>query len=259
MQKIKYFLIPLILGILLYSCEKDDTNVIDPILNFPVIDSVRVSPTVFDTSRININLTAYVTSVDPIGSVVAKITDPDGNDFVSVGLQLNGSAYSSNLDTLLACRVVGNYKIEFVATTVSGLASNTVSNTFDIINSNNVKPSISIIYAPDSIQRPPGSEPVPAAFLKVQGFDPNGDCDVSSAYFNSFNPNGIPSSQNPFLMYDNGNTSLPYSDTIANDKKYSLTIYINNQANLGNYSFRFNAKDRLGLVSDTLTKIIRIY
>jgi hypothetical protein len=242
----------------MYSCEKDNTTIVDPVLNIPTLDSASVSPLIIDSSRININLRAYVTSIDPIQSVTARFIDPDGNTFTIIELTPNGSSYFRNYDTTLSCRFVGDYRLEFVAVTSSGLNSNSISKTISVINSGNVKPVISLLYAPDSLQRPTDTILVPA-FLKVQVTDPNGECDIREAYFNSVNPLGIPNPFNPFTMYDNGNVSPPFSDTVANDKKFSLTIYIGQNATLGDYTFKFTARDRSFMVSDTLYKTIRVY
>jgi hypothetical protein len=242
----------------MYSCEKDDGSIVDPILYFPVIDSVYLTPTAFDTNRIEISINAKVSSVDPISSVKAKIIDPLGSQVTEVDLVLNGEFYTFNAVVAPACIILGNYKVEFLAVTNSGLNSNTVTNTFEVTNSNSIKPTVSIVYAPDSLLRPTGSELVPA-FLQVQVNDPDGICDIEWARFNAVNPNGIPNPSNPFTMYDNGNPLPPFSDTVANDGKYSLTIYISSQATLGDFSFKFFAKDRSDLTSDTLLKLINVH
>lgn len=242
----------------MYSCEKEDSSIIDPVLNIPSLDSVSVSPVTFDTSRISMSLRAYVTSIDPIQFVSARILNPDASLFTTVYLNPEGTSYSANFDTLLPCWLVGSYKIEFVATTTSGLNSNTIIQNFIVTNSNSIKPSIFLIYAPDSLQRPTGSTLVPA-FLKVRVVDSDGPCDIREAYFNAINPLGVPSPGNPFAMYDNGNVNPPYCDTVANDGKFSLMIYIGSTATLGNYTFKFNAKDESLIVSDTLYKIINVY
>jgi len=245
----------------MYSCEKDDNSVIDPVLNFPVIDSVFITPATIDSSRINISLNAKVTSVDPVSSVKAKIFDPDNNQLIEVSLSQNGDYYTYNLDYNLSCYLVGNYKVEFTAVSSANINSNLVTGNFVVTNSRNQRPVISLIYAPDSLQRPSGTPPdtIRPAFLKLNVFDPDGICDIDWARFNSINPSGIPSSSNPFTMYDNGDLNPPYSDTVGNDGKYSLTIYIFPGNTYGNYSFKFFAKDRSGLTSDTLLKLINVY
>lgn len=258
MRKLIYFILPLILGIIIASCEKDDTSIIDPILNFAVIDSVVINPQQFDTSRVVLNLTAYITSVDPISSVSAQIKNPDGTVIKSIVLNGSGNVYTGVYDTLQSCRYVGNYSVEFIAVTSEGLPSNTVSGNFNVINTQNIKPIVSLVYAPDSLQRPTGGDLVPS-FLQVQVSDPNGECDIAAAYFNATNPNGVPNPSNPFTMYDNGNPVPPFCDTVANDGKYSLMIYIGSTATLGDYSFKFNTRDRSAAVSDTVLKIINVH
>jgi hypothetical protein len=263
LQKLTYFIIPLILGILIVSCEKDDTSVIDPILTFATIDSVKINPQSIDTSRVSVNFTVYISSADPISSVTAKITGPapENDELGTIHLTGNGLVYSGTYDSLQSCRFVGTYGVEFVAITNTGLPSNTVTGSFSVMNSLNVKPVVSIVYAPDSLQKPSGNPPdtLRPAFLQIQVNDPNGICDISTAYFNSVNPNGIPNPFNPFTMFDNGNPSSPSCETVGNDGKYSLCIFIGSTATLGDYIFKFNARDRTGAVSDTLYKTITVY
>lgn len=241
--------------------KKEDDTIIDPILNFPVIDSVFLTPTTIDTSRILLSINAKVSSIDPVSSVKAKISDPLGTLLTEVDLSLNGEFYSYNLDINLPCYFVGTYKVEFNAVSNAGLNSNTVTNNFEVTNSRNQRPIISLIYAPDSLQRPSGNPPdtLRPAFLKLNVVDPDGICDIEWAKFNAVNPNGVPNPSNPFTMYDNGNPNPPFSDTVGNDGKYSLTIYIGPTATLGDFSFKFFARDRSGLTSDTLLKLINVH
>jgi hypothetical protein len=242
----------------MYSCEKDDTNIIDPVLNFPTIDTVSVTPDLIDTSYINITLKARVTSIDPVGSVIAKIKTPQDSVLADVSLSFDGTFYSANYTKQLDCWLVGDYKVEFLAETNGGLKSNMVVGNFGILNPNSSKPVISLIYAPDSLQRPPVNVTVPV-FLKVFVNDPDGICDIQKTYYNTYLPNGNPSSGNPFSMYDDGDVLPFHCDTIAYDGKYSALIGIPSTALLGDYTFKFTAMDRSGIVSDTLYKIIRVY
>lgn len=261
LHKLKFFIIPLVLGILIASCEKDDDSVIDPILYFATIDSVKINPLQIDSSQITVQFTAYVTSVDPVSSVTAQIKSPEGIVLNTVSLSGSGNVFTGTYDTLQSCRFVGAYNVEFIAITGAGLQSNVVSSNFNVINSQNIKPTVTIVYAPDSLQRPSGNPPdtLRASFLQIQVTDPNGLCDIAAGYFNSVNPIGVPNPFNPFTMYDNGIWEPPYCDTVANDGKYSLCIFIGPTATLGNYTFKFNARDRSGLVSDTTYKIINVH
>ncbi|MBZ0202848.1 MAG: hypothetical protein K8I03_07515 [Ignavibacteria bacterium] len=245
----------------MYSCEKENSNVIDPILNIPRLDSVSYSPNSFDTSHIVINLRAYVTSIDPVAYVTANIFNPFGLQDSTVQLTFNGSFYEGIYNRILPCWLIGNYRIEFTASTTSGLSSNTITENFGVTNTNSAKPLISIIYFPDSLRRPSGNpgDTLTLAFLKVQTSDPNGPCDMLSAFFNSVRPDGTSSTNNPFSMFDDGDVFPFHCDTVANDGKYSLLIGIDSGAQLGNYTFKFNSKDRSNVLSDTLIKFIHVY
>ena len=242
----------------MYSCEKDDSNIIDPVLYFPVIDTAGTTPDIFDTSHIQASMKVKVTSVDPIAYVRARIVDPNGAVVQEVDLQFDGTYYTRFYDKILDCWLVGDFRVEYVAVTTAGLSSPVVSTPFTIINPNSVKPIVTLIYAPDSLQRPPVNVTVPV-FLKVNVFDPDGLCDINETHYNTILPNGNPSSGNPFSMYDDGDVLPFHCDTVANDGKYSALIGIPHTALIGNYIFKFTASDRSGMYSDTLYKIIKVY
>jgi hypothetical protein len=100
LRKITYFIIPLVLGILIASCEKDDTSVIDPILTFATIDSFKINPLQIDDSRVNVEFTAYVSSVDPISNVTVEIKNPDGVVIGNINLTGSNNIFTGNYDSL---------------------------------------------------------------------------------------------------------------------------------------------------------------
>jgi hypothetical protein len=106
-----------------------------------------------------------------------------------------------------------------------------------------------------------GSDTVNYAFLQVYVSDPDGSCDVKSAFFNSFNPNGYPNQYNPYLMYDDGNIQF-HGDTIPNDNRFSLIVEIKpnpSDTSLGYFRFDFFGKDRSDSVSNALKDSILIF
>lgn len=243
----------------MYSCEKEDSTIVDPILNFPVLDSVFVTPTAFDTSRINIDLRAYVTSIDPIGSVTARFVDPDGNTFATVNLIQEGQSYFRNLDTILPCWFIGGYKIEFVATTVSGLNSSIINRNFQVSNPNNQPPLVSnLVITPDSLQLTDST----FFIFMITATDPNGQCDILKVFYTGLRPDNT--NLTPVNLYDDGsccqveNTGLPSGDTTANDTKYTRKFF-GGPTQLGYYRYYLKAIDRSGDTSNVLADSIYIY
>lgn len=243
-------------GIFLISCEKDDPTIIDPILTFPQIDSAYLTPDVFDTSVVNCTATAVVTSEEAIRQVTAEVTNPLGEKQTIVLQHQGNGVYSGLITYNMTCRLVGFYNVKFQAENVSGLFSPELDVGFNVINSGNERPILSDLIAPDTLQRPSGigADTLRQSFLQLRATDPNGQCDIESVFFNSFKPDGSPSTGNPFRMYNDGTNC----DTIPNDSKYSLCIYIHHTAQLGTFTFKFNAKDRPQLLSDTLYHYIYV-
>lgn len=249
----------MIAGILLSSCEKKDNSVIDPVLHFPTIDSASITPTTFDTNIIHIQAYAHVISEEPIQRVTATVYDPLSSSRANITLSNAGNnQYTGTLDFTMGCRLVGQYRVEFVALNNENLYSNAFPVSFNVINSKNQKPVLSNLIAPDSLLRPPPGETT-YVFLQVTASDTNGSCDVpvNGVFFNSFKPDGTGANGNPFTMYDDGNPGN--CDQVAGDQNYSRCVIILNIAQLGNYQFKFNARDNSGLLSDTLVHQINVH
>jgi hypothetical protein len=266
LRYIKYSLVLILLGFLFASCEKEDSSVIDPVKNFPIVISASVNPAVFDTNTVHAVAVANISSVDPVKNVIASVTDPNNISMGSFSLHDDGIApdqsagdniYTGYIDFSMTCRLIGNYKTEFRAETEAGLFSGIVTQNIELTKSHNLNPIISDLIIPDSLQRPSGNE-LNIAFLQIKVTDPDGLCDIQKSYFNSFKPDGSPSSGNPFSMFDDGDIQ-GHCDSTAGDGKYSLCIAINSQANIGYYKFLFNAKDRSDSTSNTLTDSIYVY
>lgn len=278
MKYTKYLALIIVIAALFASCEKDDTSVIDPVKTFPKILGTLITPSSYDTSSINGIAWAEVTSDELVTKVQVTVKDPQNSqngvfilhdDGVAPDTAAGDGKYAGYISFTLQCYLIGTYKGEFVAYNVSGLNSSLISENFTVTNSHSLPPVLSNIVAPDSLLRPSGigADTVRFASLEVTAADPDGQCDIKSdgVFFNSFKPNGDPSTGNPFTMYDDGNTPA-HCDNVADDGKFSLCIRLVNNPNgpfpppdLGPYIFKFNARDRSDILSDTLFHTIYVY
>jgi hypothetical protein len=122
----------------------------------------------------------------------------------------------------------------------------------DLSKSGNLPPQLSGLQAPATISR----RATPNTYvLSVKAADPNGRCDgIARVFFNTFQPNGVPSTGNPFLLRDDGKQG----DALAGDGRYSLTIQITPQNATGNYRFEFQAEDQKGAASAKLVHTISV-
>ena len=252
-----------------YSCEKKSDAVIDPTLIAPTIANPSKSK---DTAYTNsaTPVVNFITSVrvlqggdDAISTVVCSLLDPNGNLIQNFNMSDNGSSpdtsgnngvYTVSVNyTTSSCLTVGNYSLQYLATSESGLTSNLIVSTLPVYYSNNVAPQMSFIFAPDTVIKP--TTGVNLFHISVKATDPNGQCDLKTVFFNSFKPNGDPAGGNPFLMFDDGDFAA-HGDSVAGDGRYSLVIGINSlpDTQIGTYQFNYQATDNVGLTSAILNK-----
>ena len=211
-------------------------------------------------------------AVDSLLTISATLTDPDGlTDLLGLDVQLfpaqgaspiwqdtllyEGTAGAGQISAQVPVSIFknkrGDYIFRLTALDKSGGASEAAIRTvhvFKIVH--NDPPVLSELSAPDTVSRSSGEIFV----LSVKVTDPQGSADVSQVYFNTFKPDGSPSSGNPFSMRDDGQGG----DAIANDGIYSLGISISASNATGNYRFEFYAVDYSGAVSQPIIHVITV-
>jgi len=211
-------------------------------------------------------------AVDTVLTLSATVTDPDGwADLLGLGVQLfpaqgasptwqdtllyTGTSGPGQIDAQLPVSIFknkrGDYIFRLTALDKSGGSSKAVIRTvyvFKIVH--NDPPVLSELSAPDTVSRSSGQSFV----LSVKVTDPQGLGDVSQVYFNTYKPDGAPSSGNPFFMRDDGQGG----DATAHDGIYSLGISISTQNATGNYRFEFYAVDYSGAVSQPIIHVITV-
>ncbi len=116
----------------------------------------------------------------------------------------------------------------------------------------NVPPVISNLQAPDTLTV---STDTIKITLSVQVSDADGLSNIQSVFFNAFLPSGAPSGGNPFGMFDDGNLLLN-GDITAGDGIYSRIIILPPGTTSGSYKFDFQALDKAGEYSNTITHFI---
>ncbi len=249
-------------ALFLYSCEKDSTEVIDPNYSAPSISNFTITPDTVNTTsaspQVNFTVSASVTSNNSISSVTASVFNPNNEAAGEFSLTSNGNGtYSANISLSgIQCLLVGNYKVQLVAEDAQGLFSNVVILNLPVRNTANQAPVLSGLIAPDTIIIPSSGTDI--YVLSIIANDPDGYCDLQTVFFNSFLPNGQPSSGNPFTMFDDGNIEL-HGDTVAMDSRFSLKVGIPSTiTTTGYYVFRYNATDRSGVTATELVDSILV-
>lgn len=175
-----------------------------------------------------------------------SLLNPQNNTFV----------YRFLIDSSYAAGKKGRYTMKFYAVDQFGAHSDTVETETGFAN---LPPQIANAVVPDTVNIPStGSLQI---LITVDVKDAQSMADIQQVWFDSYLPNGNPSSGNPFLMYDNGlpydpNNPVAVGDVTAGDGKFSLTIFLPAGIPPGPYTFHFFAEDRVGQVTTRPIKTI---
>ncbi|MDD8017425.1 MAG: hypothetical protein PHP42_03520 [Bacteroidota bacterium] len=212
-----------------------------------------------DILTISIGATARYVSLASEDNIVAAITDETGstvygnailhNDGITPDVSKNDSIASGTVTFTLPRTTVGKLLAHF-ATSQTDYPSNKIILPLEIIRKN-ATPIISNLVSPDTVTV--GATPE-FIFMSVAVSDSDGLDDLQKVQFNSFKPDGSPSSGNPFAMYDDGGANkLPGNDDkVAGDGVYSLTIQLPPTVTKGTYRFEFQAFDKSNAQSNTI-------
>ncbi len=266
--------IALTLSLLLsiWGCEKKETSLIDYNGAPPVLLQTSLSPTFINSDSINVGASRNPDDILPLSALVtAQITSSSDNPIISVSFVVstptdNQSIASGQLlddgvapdilkgDGIFSAKVafqikrveIGVFKIAVSAEAQNGFQSNMAILPLTVYRGNQ-PPVLSDLEAPDTVKL--GSQTQLLTF-HVRANDPDGLLDVASVVFNSFKPDGTPSSGNPFQMYDDGSPN--HGDDKAGDGIYSLIVTLPPTVQTGTYTFKFQAFDRSNAASNVL-------
>lgn len=242
------------------SCEKKDDSIIDSNFQKPIVSDIYLSSDTIYTNSTT-PLIAFIASAKvsenggtAIKFVNCKIYDAKGTVIGIFQMQDNGSPpdsiagdarFTANITiTNISCLIVGQYQIQFLAENTSGISSDLLTRTFNVIDTANQPPSISNPDLPDSVVRP-----VTGSFdltISVDVVDPDGECDIASVYFDAFRPTGS------YI----GRNSMVKSGLV----KYSFTAPVlpaTADSSYGYYKYLFQAIDNSGALSPVLIDSIK--
>lgn len=253
------------LSLLITGCEKDFSNVIDPVTpEFKVQSVVKVDTLFYNPSDSLFTIYIDVLSTAAPEAVTANIYNPAESKITPVPINLfdNGRSESGDVtagDGRFSGRVLmsqnylsGKYRIEF-SVTYSGNSKKLAETTFSFNNGReNIKPVLSNLSAPDTLI----VNTTVAFLMTVKVDDPNGLQDIARVYYTVTRPDGT-SNNFAFQMFDNGN-SQSNGDQIAGDGIYSAIAQVNETNQKGTYTFNFFAEDRGKLTSDPINHLLTI-
>ena len=267
--------------LLLFACQAKDDSPLDPFHLPPFVSSFSVSPTSFNTDTINVGLQRVPTDQITLGIMAtAQVSDPEGlSDLSEVSVRVfkpdsqialrsvqifddgkppdaaaGDGVYSGLVSFVISRSDIGDFSVEVAAHDKANLVSNSLIRSVTILRLNR-PPVLSELSAPDSLIV--GASAVTFK-LTVRATDPDGQGDIAKVFFNSFRPEGTPSSGNPFQMYDDGDVNGLSGDITRGDGVYSLTVQLPPNTTKGNYRFEFQAADRSGASSNLIIHTITV-
>jgi hypothetical protein len=148
----------------------------------------------------------------------------------------------------------GTYILNFTAKGTSSESKLVATSSFEFNNGqDNLPPVISnTVIEPDTAV----VNDTTVIFTSVEAMDPNGANDIVEVYFVVYKPDG--STNNiEVSLFDDGNTT-ENGDLVAGDGIYSRLIQVNQANEKGIYRFEFQAKDRLGELSNIINHFVLI-
>lgn len=284
-------LLPTILtvGILcLVGCKSPGDAILDTKAAAPLLSSASITPAVINTDTINVGaertpedilplqcvVRARVSSAlteDEVAAVTAVLSTPDGGgtlgrlELLDNGADPDSLAGDSLFTGVLSFQIdrtsIGTFTVEVGAQSSMDFSSNTMRLPLSIVRLNQA-PMLSQLVIPDSLNL--GTE-TQSFLIQVKVTDPDGLVDVRRVFFNTYKPDGSPSSGNPFPLYDDGSEQvlvppdLTSGDPVKGDGVYSLNVYLDPTNQKGVYRFVFQASDRSGALSATLTHYLTVW
>lgn len=269
------------------SCEKDKHTFLDISVSPPYIFNGKLDKYLIDSDSIRINGQFSINDTITITNrIQVQVEDQDGLSNINslrysiiaqnyLSIIANGYLYDdgSNTDSIARDGVytaavsfkiprvlIGLFTIKVTAVDKSELYSNELLLGF-IIKRLNQAPIISDLSAPDTVLL---SNQPKTILLRVKASDPNGLQDIQRVFFNSFKPDGTPSSGNPFRMYDDGSETILFppdgrsGDETKGDGIFSLQISLIPTTQVGTYRFEFQAKDFPELLSNKIIHFLTV-
>jgi hypothetical protein len=269
----------LLSSILFISCEKDFPGLIDSTVEqYQVISVSPSGNVVYNAIDSLITLRINFTQSSEVGIVVCDLYSPDNKKLNSSSMLLydNGNPEFgddiandnkfANKFPLSTLDPVGTYSVRFYIQGQYGSYNLIAQTSFDYDNGqDNVAPVISDLVMVDSASSTPiDSIEVDVSFIfSVYVVDQNGYNDIDLVFFELFRPDNTVvtdgSGNSRIQMPDNGNIQV-YGDQTAGDGIFSFKnkFLDSPTTQRGNWRFEFQALDRGGLLSNKITKTLKV-
>lgn len=255
MRKAYLLLIPL----LIWGCEKTYDNLIDTSTeNFQLNSVVGIKDTIDlkNPGDSLLVLRLIFTPQSQVGNVYFDIYASNNSKLNSAPVEMQEVVANifENQFILKRENPIGTYTVRFFASGLDNKYKQVAVSSFYFNNGqDNVPPVISNLVAPDTATI--GTD---TTFIQINldVQDANGLNDILFVWFDSYLPNGNPSSQNPIALYDDG---INGGDLTAGDGTYSrIVILPPTGVTKGTYRWEFRARDRSNTLSNQIIHFLEV-
>ncbi|MDX9757879.1 MAG: hypothetical protein RBU27_01855 [Bacteroidota bacterium] len=258
-------LLSLAVAMVFVAACSDDAAVVDFTHSESAIllTDIQLSRYIVDTDTVDVKSGQDKTASDPIEipfEIRVRVLHPERVGTIRYEIRLDGKTALLHSGTLertaegFASPVrfarsrgdVGDYRIDILATDETGLTANNAHAKLRVMFGSK-PPRIESVTAPDTVELQ--SQNV-VFNIAAEVTDPSGLADIKQVFFNSFLPDGRPSSGNPFLLRDDGQPGS--GDPVAGDGFYGIRVQMPPGTPTGEYRFEFRALDFSGLSSNVV-------
>jgi hypothetical protein len=259
------FYIAILLFAFIAGCEKNFDGVVDVNkVSYQVTSLDSLSNFTYATGDSLITIFLYLNSSKYVAQVFCNVIASDDNklnndpvilsDNGTNGDETAGDNKFTALFPMSHYYPQGTYTINYFVTDNEGSTKQVASSQFTYDNGqSNVAPVISNLVLPDTVARS-------VSFIfTVTANDSNGLNDIDVVYFELYRPDNTlvedPPGNTKLLMHDDGDFEH-YGDDVAGDGIFSYKNSFSSTASTGTWRFVFHAKDRGGLLSNTVEKYV---
>ena len=253
MRKIVLLLLPIII----IGCEQTFDNIIDAVQNnFQVIAVGPTEDVIYQPDDSLITITINFSNSSEVTNVFCDIIASDQSILNLSPFQL----FDDNDDNLFLNEFPlsqfypnGIYNVKYFVKNADETLQQVALASFKYNNGqDNLPPVISNLIAPDTIAI--GSDTT-FILITLDVEDANGLNDIEFVWFDSYLPNGNPSSQNPIAMFDDGT----HGDETVGDGTYSRIVILPPVGvSKGTFRWEFQAIDRGGESSNIIVHFVLI-
>ncbi|MBA4311131.1 MAG: hypothetical protein C0417_00725 [Chlorobiaceae bacterium] len=264
---------PILLSLLLISCQYEKTSIIDPVIKAPYLSTVFFDQNIIDLDndttssvdnlgdnryKIKINFRGIGSSEvmnQPISGTLQIYKPSSPSPFSTQSFQVesvgtDSITFSSSVTMTINRGDAGAYRLTFSLKFGNSSSSNSIEKRL-FITRNNSRPQLLKYTAPDTLIRP--TTGIELLFFNVTVNDSDGYNDLDNVYIKRI----YPTETSPIYLFDDGDKNRN-GDNIALDGIFSRILSIDSTARLGNQIFLFRAIDKSGAFSDSLLHTITV-